>query len=350
MKPNILNQISRFWKGRLSTNEQHELLSKLDDPQQSLVDELRKDYDSIPADRKLGTAEDYQQILSDIHEKMGVVRPIPQRRRTVIGWSVAASLLLGVGMVAYYFAAHQHSFSNVEDRQVLVAPREHHLLNDGVDTMTFHMSDGSRIALAPHSKITYTTEYGSSDRKLALTGQAKFSVAHDASRPFVVLANGYTTTALGTEFTVDSHMKNRLSVKLLSGKIMVKSTEQSLFAIKNQILTPGQELLIDDERRSAVVFDPKDNQMQRLANTKKPKSEITRSGLQFDQTPLPEVFAKIESLKGVVINLEHASLGGMSFTGRLEEHYTLEVMLSIVCQMNELSYTDDGKIIIVTNK
>ena len=159
---------------------------------------------------------------------------------------------------------------------------------------------GSRIILSPNSNIYYTKEYGNTDRKLTLIGEARFNVAHDVQRPFIISANGYTTTALGTEFTVDSYTKSKLSVRLISGKIVVKSTNRSPFKMKDQVLKPGQQLLIDDHLKTALLVDRKEkaNNLKLAGNVQSDehKQEI---GLQFVQTPLPQVFSKIEKLKGV---------------------------------------------------
>ncbi|MFT4052896.1 MAG: FecR family protein [Novosphingobium sp.] len=66
---------------------------------------------------------------------------------------------------------------------------------------TITLPDGSRIMLNTHSAIAI--DYAASRRTIRLlTGEAAFTVAADRTRPFVVEANGGTTTALGTRFIV----------------------------------------------------------------------------------------------------------------------------------------------------
>ncbi|MGJ1324951.1 FecR family protein [Sphingobacterium faecium] len=349
MKQQILNLITRFWEGKLSKNDQHKLLSDLEDSKQLLLEKLRNDFAAVQENEKLATEEEYQEMLLVIHEKMGVIKVLPDRRRLKIGWSIAASILLAMGIFGYHFV--QTNLPGPSTTVQIPEPLIHKLANSSTDTLTYKMKDGSRISLSPHSTIYYTKGYGDTDRKLTLIGEARFNVAHDVQRPFIVSANGYTTTALGTEFTVESYTKSKLSVRLLSGKIVVKSTNRSPFEMKDQVLKPGQQLLIDDHLKTALLVDRQEKvDNLKLAGNLKADKHAQESGLQFDQMPLPEVFSKIENLKGVIINLEEASLEGLSFTGKFEEHYPLDVMLSIICQMNELTYTHSNNSIIIKNK
>ena len=94
MKQQILNLITRFWEGKLSKNDQHKLLSDLEDSKHPLMEELRNDFATVHENEKWATEEEYQQMLFGIHEKMGVIKALPNRRRLKIGWSIAASILL----------------------------------------------------------------------------------------------------------------------------------------------------------------------------------------------------------------------------------------------------------------
>jgi transmembrane sensor len=63
------------------------------------------------------------------------------------------------------------------------------------------LADGSRLDLAPDSRVSARFTLARRDVRL-VRGQAFFTVAHNAVRPFVVHANSLTVTAVGTEFDV----------------------------------------------------------------------------------------------------------------------------------------------------
>ena len=64
-----------------------------------------------------------------------------------------------------------------------------------------HLPDGSTATLGSETDVRMAFSRGERDLELA-RGEAFFDVAHDAARPFVVHANGYRVTAVGTRFDV----------------------------------------------------------------------------------------------------------------------------------------------------
>src|SRR5687768_12263336 len=64
------------------------------------------------------------------------------------------------------------------------------------------LSDGTRVVLAPASRLTIAIDYNEKDRLVRLEGEALFDVPHDDSKPFTVLAGLATIKDLGTTFTV----------------------------------------------------------------------------------------------------------------------------------------------------
>lgn len=63
------------------------------------------------------------------------------------------------------------------------------------------LADGSSVTLGPQSALAFETGGGKRTVRL-LAGQALFDVRRDPSHPFVVEADGVTTTVLGTRFDV----------------------------------------------------------------------------------------------------------------------------------------------------
>jgi transmembrane sensor len=81
------------------------------------------------------------------------------------------------------------------------------------------LSDGSKVQLDSATELSI--DYSSHERNLALArGQARFDVAHDAARPFVVAAGAKKVVATGTAFNVDV-MGSRVLVTLIEGDVLV---------------------------------------------------------------------------------------------------------------------------------
>ena len=71
-------------------------------------------------------------------------------------------------------------------------------------------------------KATGATDPKAADERLVVLekGQARFDVAHDTSRPFIVHAGGEQIVAVGTQFDV-RWTQDRLSVVLVQGQVAV---------------------------------------------------------------------------------------------------------------------------------
>lgn len=115
------------------------------------------------------------------------------------------------------------------------------------------LPDGSTIILDTDTRATFA--FSDHERRVQLLhGRARFDVAHDASRPFVVEAEGRSVTARGTMFDVEISRRG-LIVKLLRGSIDVAPlavAQKSAFVR----LIPGQTLLASSAAATpAIVAD-----------------------------------------------------------------------------------------------
>ena len=86
------------------------------------------------------------------------------------------------------------------------------------------LTDGSRVSIGAKSSLS--VNFSSEKRIVVLeAGEALFEVAHDAERPFVVLAGASTITAVGTAFNVRRE-GNRVVVTVTEGTVEVRRTPQ----------------------------------------------------------------------------------------------------------------------------
>jgi transmembrane sensor len=84
---------------------------------------------------------------------------------------------------------------------------------------TIELSDGSTIQLGAKSAVT--TNMGARLRTVVLDrGEALFTVAHDVSRPFRVMAGAGTITAIGTAFNV-RRLEDHVVVTVTEGIVQI---------------------------------------------------------------------------------------------------------------------------------
>lgn len=166
----------------------------------------------------------------------------------------------------------------------------------------FPMPDGSKATLAPGSALDLA--YTPGERRARLVrGQAYFDVAHDATRPFVVEAEGRLVTALGTRFDVRSDSEG-LRVTLLEGSVRIDVPGASP-AQAAVVLRPGQELLVAPGKPELV----------READTA--RAETWReTRLVFDDRPLSEVVAELNRYAVLQLVIDDPRVAALRITGQ----------------------------------
>jgi transmembrane sensor len=70
---------------------------------------------------------------------------------------------------------------------------------------TIQLTDGTRVTLAPESRLTIPAAFGRNRRDISLDGEAIFDVKHDAAHAFRVHARGAQVEDIGTRFDLRAY-------------------------------------------------------------------------------------------------------------------------------------------------
>jgi ferric-dicitrate binding protein FerR (iron transport regulator) len=269
-------------------------------------------------------------------------------KRTV----AAASVVLAIGLA--YIAL----FPAKEPRPKAVAMEEavkkerKITLNTTPDLMKVGLPDSSLVTLSPGSVIVYDVPFDADKRDISLDGKARFKVQKDATRPFTVFAGGLATTALGTEFTINTREKenNNITVKLHTGKVVIRNTLGNSKAFKKDVyLEPGQQLDYNEAQLLVEVGKIRNENVARAEekSTRRQlpkKSAAVSDNLSFVNTSLSEVITKLSDYFDTKIEFDHTELDAMNFTGTVSKSDSLPVVLKVIAQMNGLDLLpENGK-------
>ena len=86
------------------------------------------------------------------------------------------------------------------------------------------LADGSKVWLDAGSSIRFPTSFTGGERKVEITGQVWFDVAHNEKMPFKVMVRGIEIQDLGTQFNVNAYDDEAVvKVTLLRGAIKIQS-------------------------------------------------------------------------------------------------------------------------------
>jgi transmembrane sensor len=149
--------------------------------------------------------------------------------------SESLSILLQQGSIGYVMNGEEGEFNVDEMMHTVMTPR------GGQFRLT--LSDGTRVWLNSASSIRYPAIFSGNDRRVAITGEAYFEVAHDGDRPFFVDTDSRgVVKVLGTRFNVNTYKdEGFLGVTLLEGSVRFGIPGNELPAT----LVPGQQARLD---------------------------------------------------------------------------------------------------------
>lgn len=133
-------------------------------------------------------------------------------------WGIAAALMVAAGAGMLW----RHDIVG-RDGAVVVQPRTDwtHMTARG-ERGAVTLPDGTRLVLAPDSRLRVRDGLRGATRKVELEGAAFFQVAHDPAHPFLVHSAGTVTRVIGTEFSVTAYPgEDQVRVLVKSGKVAI---------------------------------------------------------------------------------------------------------------------------------
>ncbi|HTF28673.1 MAG TPA: FecR family protein, partial [Flavitalea sp.] len=212
--------------------------------------------------------------------------------------------------------------------------------------LTIVLSDSSSVVLFPGSSLSFKESFDLTYRSLTLIGGARFKVARDTARPFTVYANGVATTALGTDFTINTLPGlNKVRVRLSEGEVVIRSFFKNMRR-KDIYLKPGQECSVDIHSEETLIRKYKINKAYHGKNKNGFRNNNSTS-LAFNKESLTTIFEKLSKCFNTEIRCDKRALRNLSFTGSFNPTDSLPMILTVVCSTNDLFFERNGAVITV---
>ena len=163
------------------------------------------------------------------------------------------------------------------------------------------LTDGTRVRLAPASRIRVTANYGEQDRTVFLDGQAYFEVKHDSTRPFAVHAGTTIARDIGTDFAVRSYPEDRaVQVVVRTGSVAMSNVGRLDAGDVGRLGYDG----ISSVTRGVAVA---------------PLLAWLDGHLVFHDAPLATVIEELRRWYDADVRLADSKLGSLPFTGVLTD-------------------------------
>jgi transmembrane sensor len=166
---------------------------------------------------------------------------------------------------------------------------------------SLQLQDGSRLVLNTDSRVVLA--FSSESRLIKLErGQARFEVAKDPARPFIVRAGGKQIVARGTQFDV-RWTDERLSIVLFEGRVSVLTEQQSPSRAGIR-MNPGDRLLFE-QPTIAVKSAP---------SLEREEAWVAGRAI-FQHTPLREAVAEMNRYAQRSLQLGDPTLADLPISG-----------------------------------
>lgn len=306
-----------------------------------------------------GDADEWQQaadqyLSGDLRSEMWgkVAREMNVGKRLGLRLLAAASII-GMLIGGYFFFRQTTRVEQSGSSSATAIQSKKVIENNTTIEKKANLPDGSRLILEPGTVVYYYDVFNH-HRNVYLRGEAYFEVAHDKEHPFTVYADSIGTTALGTHFWVKSGNQRLLTVRLLEGKVVVRSYEKK-FPMRDIVLSPGQKVVVNKLTGLVSVSSIRENRKKdslNMVNHSKVESKTvwTNSAYRFSKASLIKVFGRIESQYHVQIIVSDSVIADYQFTGKIMYNDSLNTILDAICRMNNLSYKRDGNNISIEKK
>lgn len=307
MQDNIPEQLILKYLSREASADDvyrlHEWLAK-DSSHQEILESYREAYDQPYEDTMVFSADRGLDLLNKKIEQHKHRTRRLSVRRTV--WAIAAVFtVLAIAFVSFYAGQTDspHTAAYIEKS------------NPYGQKSTFRLSDGSVIKLNSGSRLQFSEIFTETERRVILSGEAFFEVAHDPERPFIVQADGFSTTVLGTSFNIRAFQEDEEAViSVVTGRVQVANN-----AGNSIVLTPAQEAVYDKEQNS-LVRQP--SQLERVLAWKE-------NTLWFEKSTMQQVARELEKWYGLTVSFTSEEVRTCRLTGSFKNESLTNVLRSI---------------------
>jgi len=193
------------------------------------------------------------------------------------------------------------------------------------------LADGTHVWLNAASSLKYPISFSGNERRVEISGEAYFEVAHNASKPFKVMSDNQVIEVLGTHFNINTYTDEpAIKTTLLEGAVKISLLSKNKSEL---ILKPGEQAIHIGNHIS-----------KNLANTE--ETVAWKNGFfQFDNASLENVMRQISRWYDLEVEYK-GQISKRVFNGKVYRNMTLSKVLSVL-SFSKVNYKIEGKKLIV---
>lgn len=193
------------------------------------------------------------------------------------------------------------------------------------------LADGTKVWLNSSSSLSFPAEFKGGHRDVKLTGEAYFEVAKNKEKPFIVEANGTRIQVLGTHFNVGAYPDEQAVVTtLLEGSVKVSKNDKQL------IIVPGQQAI--SRLNTDEITSEKANIDEVMA---------WRNGyFKFHNEDVKSIFRKVSRWYDIEVEYR-GNFSNQRFGGTYSRSKSINELLTYLEKIGNIHFKIEGRRIIV---
>ena len=305
--------LMKYFRGETSPEEEHRILSWVEASPENRA-EFRKAHLLFDGLVLYGTKPETIRTDGDKRRR---------REWLLVRHLVRAAAIVIVVLGAAYFGKAYYRRSLSESETVISVPAG--------QRMQMTLADGTRVQLNAGTTLEYPVVFDRKARRVKLSGEAMFEVAHNADHPFIVETFATDIQVLGTKFNVMADPDNEVfSATLIEGKVKVTNR-----------IDPAESIIM--QPNDMVVLENGRLYKERVSNY----ADLcwTEGLIHLKKMPFEELMAIFERAFDVQIRIERETMPQINVMNgeiRISDgvDYALHVLQLV---SSEFTYTRDEK-------
>jgi transmembrane sensor len=198
------------------------------------------------------------------------------------------------------------------------------------------LSDGTKVWLNAASSIRFPVLFTGKERRVIVTGETYFEVAHNQAMPFKIKAVTSEVEVVGTHFNINAYDDEAaIKTTLVEGKVKVSVLSEENNA-SPKILLPDQQSVISKTGKISVVNNADTEEALAWKNGR----------FQFKSADLKSILRQIA--RWYDVDVEYKGSVDLHFTGQLTRNDNVSKVFEKLAMTGEVRFRIQGKKIIVS--
>lgn len=231
----------------------------------------------------------------------------------------AAVLLIAFGVSYYYISSKENELQSLTNTITVPAGQRANIT----------LSDGTQVWMNAQSELKYPAYFAGNVRRVRLSGEAYFEVAHNQKKTFIVETQSCDVEVLGTTFDVSAYTEiEEFSTSLLTGTVKITNKNNVNDYV---VLEPRQRVCFSGDK--FVVEPITDYDLLRW-----------REGLIcFKEICFKDLMKQFEKHYGVKIIIESETIKNNVFSGKLRINDGIDHALRVLQKNAPFLYRRDNQ-------